>query len=59
MKRKIPFLQNEYWYGGAVNDGYIFPLSDKSNYTIDLVYNETYNQVNPLYVSSKGRYIWL
>ncbi len=59
MKRKIDFLQGEYWYGGAVNDGYIFPLSDKSNYQIDLVFNETYNQVNPLYISSKGRYIWL
>ena len=59
MRKTIAFLQDEYWYGGAVNDGYIFPLSAESNYEIDLVFNETYNQVNPLYLSSKGRYIWL
>lgn len=59
MKKIISFLKDEFWYGGAVNDGYIFPLSAHSDYKIDLVFNETYNQINPLYISSKGRYIWL
>lgn len=59
MKQTIEFLDGEYWYGGAVNDGYLFPLSAKDEYSIDLTFNDTYNQVNPLYLSSCGRYIWL
>jgi alpha-glucosidase (family GH31 glycosyl hydrolase) len=57
--QKINMLNNEYWYGGAVNDGYVFPVSFEHEYTLDLSFNDTYNQVNPIYFSSKGRYIWL
>ncbi len=59
MKKTIQFLKNEYWYGGAVNDGYLFPLSSEATYSIDLTFNETYNQINPLFVSNLGRYLWL
>lgn len=59
MVKEISFKKGEFWYGGATNDGYLFPLTDKDIYSIDLTYNDTYNQVNPLYVSSEGRYIWL
>ncbi len=59
MKKTIYFLNNEYWYGGAVNDGYCFPATAETKYAIDLTFNDTYNQINPLFVSSKGRYIWL
>ena len=56
---EVEILKNEYWYGGAVNDGYLYPLSQEDHYSVDLRKNATYNQINPLYVSSKGRYIWL
>lgn len=59
MVKELEFRKGELWYGGAVNDGYIFPLSAEDDYSIDLTYNDTYNQVNPLYISSEGRYIWL
>lgn len=58
-KEKIQFLPEEYWYCGIVNDGYQFPLSKDDTYFIDLTKNDTYNQINPIFVSSKGRYIWL
>lgn len=59
MFKKIQMKKGEYWYGGAVNDGYLFPLCEEDSYSIDLRFNDTYNQVNPFYVSSQGRYIWL
>lgn len=58
-QKELKFLQGEYWYGGAVNDGYLLPLSRESEYELNFDFNDTYNQINPLYVSSKGRYIWL
>lgn len=59
VKEQIQFLKGEYWYCGIVNDGYQFPLSKEDTYFIDLTKNDTYNQINPLFVSSKGRYVWL
>lgn len=55
----IEFLENEYWYPSVINDGYLFPLDSTSKYEIDFSYNNTYNQINPLLLSSKGRYIYL
>lgn len=59
MKKEVHFLSGEYWYGGAVNDGYLFPISEKDTYRLNLDFNDTYNQITPVYLSSKGRYIWL
>lgn len=59
MKKIIDFKQNEYWYGGAVNDGYLFPLSADDNYYLNIDINETFNQINPVFMSNLGRYIWL
>ncbi len=56
---EIDFLPGEYWYGGAVNDGYLFPLSASDEYEIDIDTNDTYCQINPVYLSSEGRYLWL
>ena len=55
----IKFLKDECWYGGIINDGYKFPLTCEDTYFIDLTKNDTYNQINPLFVSTKGRFIWL
>ena len=54
MKKVIEFLKDEVWYAGVVNDGYCFPLTSQDNYKINLNYNDTYNQINPLFLSSKG-----
>ena len=59
LHKELAFKTGEVWYGGAVNDGYLFPVDEKASYRIDLTYNETYNQVNPLFISSYGRYVWL
>ena len=58
MERIIDFLENEYWYPGVVNDGYLFPLGAKDKYTMDFSTNDTFNQVTPIILSSKGRYLY-
>jgi alpha-glucosidase (family GH31 glycosyl hydrolase) len=55
----VEILDNEYWYGGAVNDGYRFPIGKADGYSLNIDFNDTYNQINPVFLSSKGRYIWL
>lgn len=55
---KTRFLENEYWYGGAVYEGYRQPAGEDSDITWDFRENPTNNQIMPLFVSSKGRYIW-
>jgi alpha-glucosidase (family GH31 glycosyl hydrolase) len=55
---KIKCLKDEYWYGGFVKDGTKMPLSEASNVTVDTTINRTPNQAMPLFVSTKGRYIW-
>lgn len=55
----IPILSGEYWYPCVINDGYLFPLDSTSQYEIDFSKNNTYNQIIPLLLSSKGRYIYL
>ena len=52
------FLQEELWWGGYVDDGHKMPLNNKSNRTILMRHNPSYNQVNPIFLSSKGRSIW-
>ncbi|MBR6703148.1 MAG: hypothetical protein IKL76_01150 [Clostridia bacterium] len=51
--------KGEVWWGGAVMDGVDMPLNEQSDYTLDCIVNETYNQVNGLFTSSLGRYIYV
>lgn len=54
---KIKVFEEEYWYGGSVEDGVHMPFGKnifKSNLSEDVITN----QIMPLLVSSKGRYIW-
>jgi alpha-glucosidase (family GH31 glycosyl hydrolase) len=55
---KIECLRNEFWYGGLVKDGTKMPFTGDSNISVDTRINTTPNQAMPLFVSSKGRYIW-
>jgi alpha-glucosidase (family GH31 glycosyl hydrolase) len=54
---KIALYEDEYWWGGVVQDGVRMPL-DSLAYSRDLFGNLAYNQANPVLLSSKGRYIW-
>lgn len=54
---EIPFLQDEYWWGGVVAYGSQMPyLKPVKEFNLALQNNN--NQVVPLFVSSKGRFIW-
>lgn len=55
---KFNLLEKEYWYGGYVHQGTQMPVGGDEERVIDLTYNKSPNQEMPLFVSSKGRYIW-
>lgn len=59
MNFKLAMLQDEYWWGGAVEDGCKMPLSHKTVYILDYKVNATYNQVNPIWLSNKGRFLYV
>lgn len=54
----IQMLNNEYWYGGNVSEGTRMPVGPEDHVKFDLEQNPTPNQVMPLFISSKGRYLW-
>lgn len=51
------FLDNEYWYGGIVSEGDRFPLAKTDDWTYDLSINMTANQMETVFLSTKGRVI--
>jgi len=55
---KIVLQNNEMWWCGIINHGQLMPFSSTTNYSNDLLGNNEGNQVQPLLLSSKGRYIW-
>jgi len=54
----ISMYDDEYWYGGYVSQGTAMPVGPSDRLQIDLAPNRTANQAMPLFVSSKGRYLW-
>lgn len=58
MVLRVSIKKNEFWWGGAVNDGDKFPLSIDSVYASDFFVNETYNQLSGAFVSTMGRYLY-
>ncbi len=58
MVKKFKIAEDEYWYPGVVNDGYLFPLGKESKYKIDFAANDTFNQITPVLLSTKGRYVY-
>ncbi|MBQ7921905.1 MAG: glycoside hydrolase [Clostridia bacterium] len=57
MVYRIKFLENEYFWGGAVAGGTDMPIHAASTYVRDYRKGGR-NQMMPLFLSSKGRYIW-
>ena len=56
--KKFSFLPDELWWGGYVDAGHEMPISARDTKRFDMRLNATCNQINPLFLSSKGRYIW-
>ena len=58
MTQTFPMLPGECWWGGCVNQGHLMPLNEKSSVLMDPFQGRENDQFAPLYVSSKGRYLW-
>ena len=56
-RKEIQLLAGEKWWGGAVLDGRNSPLND-APFSYDQFADCKANQAAPLFLSSKGRYIW-
>ncbi|MFT9040224.1 glycoside hydrolase family 31 protein [Schleiferilactobacillus harbinensis] len=54
----IPIHQGEYWYGGCVMDGPVYPFTQGSDYQLDMIHLNTPNQVAPAFISTAGRALW-
>ena len=54
----VDFREGECWYGLCADDGVQFPLTEQSCYSADFSVNRTTNQVCPILISNKGRYIY-
>ena len=51
-------LEREYWFGGHVHDGVKQPIGPHDKYAFDLRSNRSPNQSMPVFLSTRGRYIW-
>ena len=58
MQLTINIYDDEYWWGTTSALGTKMPFSKETELVIDLNTSAAYNQIMPLLVSSKGRYIW-
>lgn len=57
-KLRFKLFTGEYLFGGATHVGVKMPLSSTSRVKIDLTKSGYGNQSAPLFVSTKGRYVW-
>lgn len=59
MKQKIEILQGEYFWGGSTSFGTDMPVgAESTEYSRDFR-NDPQNQMTPVFLSNKGRYIWI
>ncbi len=56
MNLKVKMLDGEIWYGGSVAEAMKNPFDQSSKFYYDMSLGT--NQTMPLFVSTKGRYIW-
>lgn len=56
-KKVVKMAEGEYWWGGSGEDGVQNPFCAESTYRKDFG-TDASNQLMPLYMSNKGRYIW-
>ncbi len=60
MKDRIVLkvFEDECWYSGCIDDTVNMPYTSKSNVSFNAIRSASYNEVNPLLLSTKGRYIY-
>lgn len=60
MRYRLTFslLPGEAWYGADINYGWQLPVTETTKRKTDTRVVSSYNQASPLWVSSKGRYLW-
>ncbi|ERL64818.1 glycoside hydrolase family 31 protein [Schleiferilactobacillus shenzhenensis] len=54
----LPIQEGEYWYGGCVMDGPVYPFTRGADYRLDMINLNSPNQVAPSFLSTHGRAIW-
>jgi alpha-glucosidase (family GH31 glycosyl hydrolase) len=55
---QLTLATDEFWWCGVINEGGKMPLSKTSDYSIDMFGQNYENQIQPLLLSNKGRYVW-
>ena len=50
--------ENEFWWGGAVNRGAEMPFHRDSSFFLDMRGDREGDQYAPLFLSSRGRFLW-
>lgn len=55
---RIKISEGEYWWGGIINEGYHMPISAQDTMVLDFRDSNVPDQVMPLMLSNRGRYIW-
>ena len=55
-KTEIKVQEGEYWWVGIIDQGHLMPLNN--DFSFDMVQANTYNQLQPLFISSNGRYLF-
>ncbi|MCB0497089.1 MAG: alpha-galactosidase [Cyclobacteriaceae bacterium] len=53
---EIKLQKNENWWAGIIDHGHLMPLH--ADFRFDLIEADTYNQLQPLLISSNGRYLF-
>lgn len=57
-KLQFDLLPGEAWFGANINDGWKLPITQETKAVTDTRYISSYNQASPLWLSTKGRYLW-
>jgi alpha-glucosidase (family GH31 glycosyl hydrolase) len=55
---EIQLQKGECWWGGVVDDGFLMPFTSLRPYQHNLAGDNKWNQIQPLLISSEGRYLW-
>ncbi|WP_190300379.1 glycoside hydrolase family 31 protein [Rufibacter hautae] len=55
-KTEITFQKDEAWFVGIIDQGHLMPLL--KDFSFDMTKANTYNQLQPLFISNKGRYVF-
>ncbi len=55
---KVDIKDGEYWWAGVIDDGYQMPFAGQTSYRHNFLGNNKANQIQPLLLSNRGRYIW-